>query len=75
MVAEIPETSIFVHFFRKGRVRLYPLVLLEEAVIGHDYRTGGRQDAYLVFTPQSGGQKFPECQKTSTFVHAEPLLT
>ena len=57
MDAERPETSTFVHFSRKGRVMLCPLLLLEKAAIGHAYRADGpsRYIYCLVFTPQSGG--------------------
>jgi hypothetical protein len=55
MDAARPETSTFVHFFRKGLMGLYPLILPELAVIGHVYRRTGRQGTFLVFTPQSGG--------------------
>ncbi len=60
MDAKRPETSTFVHFIAKAQMRLYPLVLLEEAVIGLAYRGRGRDgqlSAFALYLRQSGGSR------------------
>ena len=55
-----PETSTSVHFSGKAHVRLLPLILPEEAVIGHAYRgrdRHGQLSAFALYLRQSGGSR------------------
>ncbi len=69
MVAERPETSTFVHFSRKGQVRFYPLLLLEETVIGHESWERDRQGALSALSCIYADQEDRDDFQASKTVH------
>jgi hypothetical protein len=74
MAAQSPEMSTFVHFFRKAHASLYPLVLLEEAVIGDDYRRKAVKTHFLYLRRNRRIEIISERQKRP-LSSTEPLLT